>query len=714
MKKAITPEQTEQLGRLRLIITHNKNKQHYSIHEANLNKPLKEGLKILHRTLLQMGAVVTETEEERNKRVKNKAKGPGTLKDYLKLLNIHNGAMSGSDAQKVMQLLREVCGEKFPEKEVYDVMKYFNYDLLRTMGHVEQEGVLHRDIKPANVLLSSRGADIWLYLVDHMLYLATENLEDWEFQERLKEVISKAKEMCHETVFEEREPLMKVIDFGLVKSQGVVDLKRGRAQQVAPPSSSDPELTTSGQTLGTVAYIPPELLTPTQPEDDQSRRDTYATGILLTEIFTGKKLMPSKPTIVTLMTDIMCLGTDADAYRDAKRKGNKKAKKTPLSAIDLNTDFVKFLQANDPEMLKALRKMTKLTANEDERKPIRFAEVAEQIEESLRPSNERSKWLNLAYAGVSAVVVTLALAGTWSWYEGYKLKQEAQGIVAKLDGDLESMDLRDSKYTSDYFAERIEEIERVRQIYGEGINPELDKRLGEMEKWFGLMGKLALSKEKYDVFMDKFDRRSDPSVMKEMNSAALCASDFWEEFSDSGFEFKHVLALPGVVPDTIHDESTDLSLKVEYVKNLKKSYESDLNMFVLKCGDLVFRSYEHRSQEEFRSMTIYEHLDSFNNLILWTFIVKFHKKVINEPEKIRKMPTETRILAMHIIMLGMEKFDNIFRYKEENPNAEQLSDLQVIDIDAMLSITSAAMKDHLALCNFSHSDFSQDERPTPK
>jgi len=124
-----------------------------------------------------------------------------------------------------------------PRLPVVDVRSIVR-DVLSALSYAHQRGVVHRDIKPENILLSQGGA--------------------------------------------------LVADFGIAKA--VDDAMRSRSER---GDAAPPELTLTGVTLGTPAYMAPEQITADREID--GRVDLYALGCVAFEMLAGEHVFPARP-----------------------------------------------------------------------------------------------------------------------------------------------------------------------------------------------------------------------------------------------------------------------------------------------------------------------------------------------------------------------------------------------------------------------------------
>ncbi|MBX9627302.1 MAG: serine/threonine protein kinase, partial [Gemmataceae bacterium] len=140
------------------------------------------------------------------------------------------GATAGGEPFFVMELVRGVPLTQFCDARRLTVPE--RLDLFRqicgAVQHAHQKGIIHRDLKPSNVLVESHDG----------------------------------------------KPVPKVIDFGLAKAVGGLDL------------TDRSVFTGFGAVLGTPSYMAPEQATLSAVDVD-TRADVYALGVILYELLAG-------------------------------------------------------------------------------------------------------------------------------------------------------------------------------------------------------------------------------------------------------------------------------------------------------------------------------------------------------------------------------------------------------------------------------------------
>jgi serine/threonine protein kinase len=139
----------------------------------------------------------------------------------------------------VMELLEgvtlkyRIAGRPLPKQEVVELAMQIS----DALDAAHSKGIIHRDIKPANLFVTARGQ-------------------------------------------------AKVLDFGLAKLMS----------QEASDATIEDNLTVTGTTVGTVAYMSPEQV---RGEELDARTDLFSFGTVLYEMVTGRQASPGQSTALT-------------------------------------------------------------------------------------------------------------------------------------------------------------------------------------------------------------------------------------------------------------------------------------------------------------------------------------------------------------------------------------------------------------------------------
>lgn len=114
-------------------------------------------------------------------------------------------------------------------------------DACYALKFAHDRGIIHRDIKPGNILISRRAE-------------------------------------------------VKLADFGIAASDKIEEIAVTKSDKIVTKTAED--VTMSGVTLGTPAYMSPEQITDSRSVDQ--RADIYSMGVMLYEMLTGTKPFPGK------------------------------------------------------------------------------------------------------------------------------------------------------------------------------------------------------------------------------------------------------------------------------------------------------------------------------------------------------------------------------------------------------------------------------------
>lgn len=137
-------------------------------------------------------------------------------------------------------LKHHIAGRALPKHEIVEL----GIQISDALEAAHSRGIIHRDIKPANLFVNTRGQ-------------------------------------------------AKILDFGLAKS---VPITAPAAQSTPTLTLSQGELTDSGTTVGTVAYMSPEQV---RGEELDGRSDLFSFGTVLYEMATGRQAFSGQTAALT-------------------------------------------------------------------------------------------------------------------------------------------------------------------------------------------------------------------------------------------------------------------------------------------------------------------------------------------------------------------------------------------------------------------------------
>ena len=233
------------------------------------------------------------------------------------------------------------------------------HDACLSLKFAHARGIVHRDIKPGNILISKRAE-------------------------------------------------VKLADFGIASSESGDELPLTPSADTSS-TKVDGNLTQSGVTLGTPAYMSPEQITDSRSVD--KRADIYSMGVMLYEMLTGSKPFPSNLNPETL-----------EKIRKGKYINPRKIDKNIPPVICRM--IKKMLRANPDRRFQSIEKVIAIVKKylshyNTHKIRIALAQCVLSKKQLTLPAFERKQNKAKKVGIIIACVLAFALAFGFVWYKGF-------------------------------------------------------------------------------------------------------------------------------------------------------------------------------------------------------------------------------------------------------------------------------------------------------
>lgn len=625
-----------------------------------------------------------------------------SLYDYFSFQGINENPLNGTSARQLFQVMREVCGYDFPEEEMMEIWGHFMLSHLRTLRGLERRGVLHRDLKPDNMMIHPEGSKILFFLADQMMHYSATLKDPEERNEKLRDIALDGLGMLTETLEKSRREsngidLVITIDFGLVKDDREEVIAQHQSQSQAQNQRMNTEkkgLTGEGDVLGTLHYMDTKTV---QGIADNKHADLHAASLSLWEIYWGKGqvgVLCASKSAMSIMTGKMSSGRCSDKAREYL--GSKGASATgrvmipkeifdaephlkhvltfiqsspdgdeyevPLSRIDYNPGLTAVLEEYHPELLDMARRSTELTESMDDYPEITWDEQIEYLENWLeaKPSREIPKWMKVA-AGLSLMATLLGGGSfyTYSEYEKAQIQKKADELERqnkeKLEKEIaeirerltepfaEETNLRDAKYNSGYYANRIADIQQLRSLLGDEMDRQESQEWGEKEKFLRLLMLMLKFDEviaPYQVLAE--DRRSSDTAKEILESSQDELLDGVEYFLENNFCYVgDTIEMQNIPENMITRPTRDRSIQQFCGTLLKIESRKEL---LLKSTELVQKTLDYNSGHhmEFENSSIEQVFRQHEFVIVEFLVSRVYGHLHQGREVLSEMSQEER------------------------------------------------------------------------
>ena len=231
-------------------------------------------------------------------------------------------------------------------------------DACYALKFAHSKGIVHRDIKPGNILISRRAE-------------------------------------------------VKLADFGIASSDDIEEIAVTKSDRIVSKVAGD--VTQSGVTLGTPAYMSPEQITDSRSVDN--RADIYSMGVMLYEMLTGTKPFPSKLSEENL-----------ERIRKGRYINPRKIDRSiPPVIVKMIRKMLRAEPSKRYKSIDAVIKIIKEYLSDFDTHAIRIslAQVVCAKKDYQIPKFERKKHIGSKVASFLFVAAALAASAWYGWREGF-------------------------------------------------------------------------------------------------------------------------------------------------------------------------------------------------------------------------------------------------------------------------------------------------------
>jgi serine/threonine protein kinase len=641
-----------------------------------------------------------------------------SLAHYLSLVGLSgiDKPLDGSDARLLFQVMRDVSGDDFPEDELYELLGHLELDQKITLREVHKNGVLHRDLKPDNTMIDPLGSGTLVCVTNQILFFAgtTPNSPDRKavLIEPVLTAISDLKKARAAQV--QKSHLVYTIDFGLVlppDEEAREEMRRMSTSGQHPLPQQDPRLTIEGTIMGTPQYMSPLTTSPPEGYTEDHYADFHADKLTWLEIFKGQAVgVVGQGAFFTVLLARAQLSEAADMAREYMgwapdacgrpvvpitvfdgKDGCLATLKTlqvksfqdgdlgievPLSRVDCEPELVAFLERTHPRYLKMSQRATYMGLVPNNFPKITWDEQVDYLKDWLDPDVEqvvqqevkeivtkKSRRIGLIAAAVVAAVCALG-SGAWYLRDEHNRKKEITEISLRInETDSEKTNLRDARFTSAYFRDRMADIERFRTLKGSDLTDDESSELKDKEKFFRLlMLKMLFSEAANEYYRFGRERRNGDQGQEVFNNARPHLEKAVVYFLECEFQIEGEMEAAQFIDDSLID--SPCTRRDIIAKGRELGTMSDKDRALRLSAEIALRTLTHNQDNHFSMIED----NSLNNVFKRTefaivefFVGRATARTRLNGDSVNGYPLERKILILRALEKSMAYLYDLYK-----------------------------------------------------